>query len=68
MEHSDIVTLHCPPTDETDGLIGEKQINSMKSNAYFINLARASIVDSNALYEALKEKMIAGAALDVFDM
>jgi len=68
MKDSDIITLHCPPTDETDGLIGEEQLKLMKPTAYFINLARASIIDSYALFDILKEKKIAGAAIDVFDM
>jgi len=68
MSKSDIISIHCPPTDETDGLVGKEQINLMKSTAFFINLGRASITDQDALYEALKTKKIAGAALDVFDV
>ena len=68
MKKSDIISIHCPPTDETDGLIGKEQIGWMKSSAFFINLGRASIIDQNALYNALKAKIIAGAALDVFDI
>ncbi len=66
MAQSDIISLHCPPTDETDDLIGAEQIALMKKNAIFINLARASVIDEYALLDALKEKKIAGAALDVF--
>ena len=66
MANSDIITLHCQPTDETDNMIGEEQIALMKQSALFINTARASIVDESVLIEALKEKKIAGAALDVF--
>jgi D-3-phosphoglycerate dehydrogenase len=66
MAQSDIITVHCPPTDETDGLIGEAQLKKMKPTAYFVNLARASVTDEAALLELLKEKKIAGAALDVF--
>ncbi|TXT67261.1 MAG: hypothetical protein BAJALOKI1v1_140029 [Promethearchaeota archaeon] len=68
MANSDIITLHCPPTDETDGLVGEEQIKLMKKNCFFINYARASITDEFALFDALKEKKIAGAALDVFNI
>ena len=68
MKNSDIISIHCPPTDETDGLVGQKEISLMKSSAFFINLGRASIVDQNALYNALKAKKIAGAAIDVFDV
>ncbi|MHA1592147.1 MAG: NAD(P)-dependent oxidoreductase, partial [Candidatus Heimdallarchaeaceae archaeon] len=65
---SDIITLHCPPTDETDDMIGEEEIQLIQKHALFINLARASIVDEDALLDALKEKRIAGAALDVFSI
>ena len=68
MAKSDIISIHCPPTDETDGLVGQEQIDLMKSSAFFINLGRASITDEDALYQALKEKKIAGAALDVFNI
>ncbi|TFG18741.1 MAG: hypothetical protein EU530_08340 [Promethearchaeota archaeon] len=66
LKNSDIVTLHCPPTDETDDLIGADEIKLMKPSALFINLARASVTDESALFNALKDKKIAGAALDVF--
>jgi len=68
MANSDIITLHCPPTDETDGMVGEEQIALMKSGTFFINLARASITDEFALFDALKEQKIAGAAIDVFNI
>ena len=68
MANSDIISIHCPPTDETDGLVGAEQIALMKPSAYFINLGRASIIDEDALYEALKAEKIAGAALDVFSV
>lgn len=68
LARSDIITLHCPPTDETDDMIGELEIKLIQPHALFINLARASIVDESALLEALKEKRIAGAALDVFSV
>ena len=47
--------------------IGEKELSSMKSNAYLINTARGPIIDKNALYKILNEEKIAGAAIDVFD-
>jgi phosphoglycerate dehydrogenase-like enzyme/ribulose-5-phosphate 4-epimerase/fuculose-1-phosphate aldolase len=68
MANSDIVTIHCPPTDETDGLVGENQINLMKKSSIFINLARASITDEYVLFNALKSKKIKGAAIDVFNI
>lgn len=66
MKRSDIVTIHCPPTEETRGMVGAKQIAMMKKTAILINTARASITDENALLEALKSGAIAGAGLDVF--
>jgi len=68
MAKSDIISIHCSPTDETDGLVGQEQIKLMKSSAFFINLGRASITDEDALYQALKAKEIAGAAIDVFNV
>jgi D-3-phosphoglycerate dehydrogenase / 2-oxoglutarate reductase len=68
MKNSDIISIHCPPTDETEGLVGQNQLSLMKSSAFFINLGRASIVDQNALYNSLKARKIAGAAIDVFDI
>ena len=63
---ADFVSLHCPLTDETRGLIGKREIAMMKPDAYLINTARGGIVDENALYEALDQGTIAGAALDCF--
>ncbi|MBD3194252.1 MAG: hypothetical protein GF317_04300 [Candidatus Lokiarchaeota archaeon] len=68
MRESDIVSIHCAPTDETDGLVGKKQFELMKPTAFFINLGRASVTDEYALFDILKEGKIAGAALDVFNM
>jgi len=62
---SDIVTIHCPLNRETRGMVGEKDLASMKPSAYLINAARGGIVDENALCRALQQKIIAGAALDV---
>lgn len=66
LRNSDIVSIHTPLTKETYHLIGEKEIKMMKSTAYLINTARGAIVDEEILYKALKERWIAGAALDVF--
>jgi len=66
LRESDFVTVHCKVTDETKGLIGEKQISLMKPTAYLINTARGAIVDEAALATALRQKKIAGAGLDVF--
>jgi D-3-phosphoglycerate dehydrogenase / 2-oxoglutarate reductase len=63
---ADYILLHTPLTDETRGLIGAKEINSMKSSAFLINVARAQIVDREELFTSLVNKKIAGAAFDVF--
>jgi D-3-phosphoglycerate dehydrogenase len=63
---SDILSIHCKVTDETIGLIGKEQLALMKPTAYIINTARAAVIQEDALIEALQNKMIAGAALDVF--
>ena len=68
LKQSDVVTVHCPPTDETRGMLGAKQFELMKETAIFINTARASITDEYALMDALKTGKIAGAGLDVFSM
>jgi len=66
MENSDFVSIHARLTDENKEMIGEKELSLMKSTAYFINTGRAGLVDQKALAEALKERDIMGAALDVF--
>ncbi len=64
---SDFVSLHIPLNLETKGLIGASEFEMMKPTAYLVNCARGGVVDEDALYKALKEKVIAGAALDVFE-
>ena len=64
---SDFVCINCPLTDETHGLVNAERIALMKPTAYLINTARGPIVDQKALTEALQEKRIAGAGLDVFE-
>ncbi len=66
LRESDIVSIHAAATTDSQGLIGAREIALMKPTAYFINTARAMITDEQALYEALRDKRIAGAALDVF--
>jgi D-3-phosphoglycerate dehydrogenase len=68
LKSSDIVTVHCAPTDETRGMLGAREFELMKNTAVFINTARASITDEHALREALMSGKIAGAGLDVFSM
>ena len=64
---SDIVSLHCPMTPETTHLIDQKALTKMKRSAYLINTSRGPVVDEGALAWALKERLIAGAALDVYE-
>lgn len=66
MEKSDFISLHCPHTPETTGLISREMIARMKPSAFLINTARGPVVDEAALIEALRERRIAGAALDVY--
>lgn len=68
LARADIVSLHCPLTAQTKGLIGAEQIAKMKKNALLINTARGAVVDSQALADALNEDRIAGAGIDVFEM
>ncbi|MFX0184700.1 MAG: hydroxyacid dehydrogenase [Candidatus Hodarchaeota archaeon] len=63
---SDFITIHALLTDETRGMISAKEFEIMKSSAFIVNCARGGIIDEEALYNALKEGKIAGAALDVF--
>ena len=64
---SDFVAVTCPLTDDTRRLIGAARLARMKPTAYLVNVARGPIVDEAALVAALREGVIAGAALDVFD-
>ncbi|AAB89467.1 MULTISPECIES: 2-hydroxyacid dehydrogenase [Archaeoglobus] len=66
LREADIVSLHVPLTEETRGMIGERELKMMKNSAILINVARGEVVDENALVRAIKERWIAGAALDVF--
>jgi glyoxylate reductase len=67
LERSDFVTLHCPLTPATRGLIDEDAFRRMKPTAYLVNTARGPIVDTSALAQALNAGELAGAALDVTD-
>lgn len=66
LKNADFVSLHCPLTDQTRNLIGQRELNLMRQSAYLLNTARGGVVNEDALYEALKSKRIAGAALDCF--
>ncbi len=64
---ADVISLHVPLTPETRHLIDRKALTRMKRSAYFINTTRGPVVDEAALAWALREHLIAGAALDVFE-
>jgi len=67
LQNSDYITIHTPLTEQTKNLISEREFSLMKPQARIINCARGGIIDESALYKALKEKKIAGAALDVYE-
>jgi glycerate dehydrogenase len=64
LRSSDIVSLHCPLTEETRGLIGRAELQLMKADAILINCARGGLINDGALARALKEGWIGGAGLD----
>ena len=68
LSQSDFVSLHCPLTNETRGLINEEALAKMKPNCILINTARGPVVDAGALATALNNGQIAGAGIDVFDV
>jgi glycerate dehydrogenase len=65
LRESDVISLHCPLTDETRNLIAATELNLMKRDAILINTARGALIDDYALIEALKNQTIAGAGIDV---
>lgn len=67
LSQSDVISIHCPLTDQTRHLISEREFDLMKSSAILINTARGAIVDSQALVNALNNGQIAGAGVDVLD-
>ena len=64
---SDFVSIHCTANQDTFGLIGERDLNLMQRHSFLINTARGAIVSEKALAEAVKNKTIAGAGLDVYE-
>ena len=67
LAQSDILSLHCPLSDRTRGLINKEAFARMKKSAILVNVARGPVVDTQALYEALTEGQIAAAGLDVLE-
>lgn len=67
LSSADFVTLHVPLTEETRHLIGERELMTMKDSAFLINTSRGKVVDERALASALKDGIISGAGLDVYE-
>ena len=67
LSEADFVSLHVPLNDQTRHLIGQEELECMKSSAYLINTSRGPVVDESALLNALEERKIAGAGLDVYE-
>ena len=67
LQEADVITLHLPLVKETMGFVSEQELKAMKRTSMLINTARGGIVDEKALFRALQEGWIAGAALDVFE-
>src|SRR5205085_3286926 len=67
MRQADFVSINCPLTDDSRGLVGAQQFGLMKPTGYFVTTARGNIHDEKALEEALRAKKLAGAGLDVWE-
>jgi len=66
-QNADFITVHIPLNKSTRGMIGKEEFKKMKKSAYFINASRGPIVCEEDLYQALKNKEIAGAGIDVYN-
>jgi D-3-phosphoglycerate dehydrogenase / 2-oxoglutarate reductase len=66
IQRADVISIHTPLNRETENMIGSNELNLIKQSAYLINVARAQVVNKDALLKSLKEGKIAGAAFDVF--
>jgi phosphoglycerate dehydrogenase-like enzyme len=66
LPETDVLVLCCPLDSSTRGLIGRTELVTMKSSAFLVNVARAEVLDEEAAYEALRDRRIAGAAIDVW--
>jgi D-3-phosphoglycerate dehydrogenase len=67
LSRSDVISLHLPLSDKTFHMIGKKELSLMKKDALIINTSRGGLIDEGALNEALKNKLIGGAAIDTFE-
>jgi D-3-phosphoglycerate dehydrogenase / 2-oxoglutarate reductase len=67
IESADFITCHVPLTPETRKMVNREEFSKMKSTAFLINTSRGEVIDEEALYDALSNRKIAGAALDVFE-
>jgi len=67
MRESDVVSVHCPLTEETLGMIGAEELAAMKPTAVLVNSARGEVVDEEALIDVLRAGKIRGAGIDVFN-
>ena len=67
LSSSDFISFHVPLTESTHHIVNAQKLSMMKKTAYIINTSRGEIIDEDALYNAIKERKIAGAALDVFE-
>jgi len=68
LEQSDFITIHIPKTEETKKMIGEKEFKKMKKGVRIVNAARGGIIDEKALYNAIKEGIVAAVGLDVLEV
>jgi len=66
LAEGDFITLHCDLNPGSKGIIGARELALMKNTAYLVTTARGGLIDENALFEVLRDKKIAGAALDAF--
>lgn len=66
LKEIDILIIAVPQTDDTEGMLGEKELELLGENSLLVNMARGSVIEEDALYQALKERRIAGAAIDVW--
>ena len=67
LKESDVVSVHVPLMPQTTHMVGKEELQMMKNDAYLVNTARGAVLDEKALVEALKEGVIAGAGLDVYE-